>query len=85
MPVGRSSSFESEHSQMSLLSFARSNGLRFYCATKMWTASEARELDVYRECSNRLLAGPTSRLSLGPRCKKPLEHLREVADYDELD
>ena len=27
---------------------------RLCCATKMWTASEARELDVYRDCTNRL-------------------------------
>ena len=29
--------------------------LRFCCASKMWTASEAREPDAYREGSNRLL------------------------------
>ncbi len=31
--------------------------LRFCCAAKMVTASEAREPDVYRDCSNRLLDG----------------------------
>ena len=36
-----------------------SNGLRFCCASKMLTASEAREPNAYRDSSNRLLAGPT--------------------------
>ncbi len=31
--------------------------LRVCFATKMWTASVARELDAYRDCSNRVLAG----------------------------
>ena len=29
--------------------------LRFCCAANVVTASEAREPDVYRDCSNRLL------------------------------
>ncbi len=29
--------------------------LRFCCASKMWTASEVREPNAYRDCSNRLL------------------------------
>ncbi len=31
--------------------------LRFCCAANVVTASEAREPDVYRDCSNRLLYG----------------------------
>ena len=34
--------------------------MRFRCATKMPTASEAREPDVYRVSSNRLLDSPTA-------------------------
>ena len=33
----------------------RLTSLRFCCASKMWTASEAREPDGFRDCSNRLL------------------------------
>ena len=33
--------------------------LRFCCAAKVVTASEAREPDVYCDCSNRLLGGAT--------------------------
>ncbi len=31
--------------------------LRFCCAANVLTASEAREPDAYRDCSNRLLDG----------------------------
>ncbi len=31
--------------------------LRFCCAANVVTASEAREPDAYRDCSNRLLGG----------------------------
>jgi len=33
------------------------NVLRFCCAAKMVIASEAREPNAYRDCSNRLLCG----------------------------
>ena len=33
------------------------NVSRFCCASKMVTASEAREPDAHRDCSNRLLGG----------------------------
>ncbi len=34
--------------------------LRFCCAANVVTASEAREPDAYRDCSNRLLGGATA-------------------------
>ena len=37
--------------------------LRFCCATNVVTASEAREPDVYRDSSNRLLGGTRSRFA----------------------
>ena len=36
--------------------------LRFCCAANVVTASEAREPDVYRDCSNRLLGGAPGRV-----------------------
>ena len=40
---------------------------RFCCAANVVTASEAREPDVYRDCSNRLLDG----LDSYSKCNKP--------------
>ncbi len=38
--------------------------LRFCCATNVWTAGAARDPDVYRECSNRLLVRRPTRICL---------------------
>ena len=38
--------------------------LRFCCAIKMPTASEARDPDAYRDCSNRLLASALQHFGL---------------------
>ena len=47
--------------------FRRLTSLRFYCASNMRTASEAREPDAYRDSSNRLL----ERLDSYSKCNKP--------------
>ena len=46
--------------------------LRFCCAANVVTESETRELDAYRDSSNRLLDGANQRL-LGIRAKSALE------------
>ena len=38
--------------------------MRFCCAANVVTASEAREPDAYRDCSNRLLASALQHLGL---------------------
>ncbi len=57
-----------------------SNVSRFCCATKMVTASEAREPDAYRDCSNRLLDGTRrlSHTSRGSALPRKSERAREV-------
>ncbi len=51
--------------------------LRFCCAANVVTASEAREPDVYRDCSNRVLdgtrCGSADKLVIKP-CKRPAEN-----------
>ncbi len=42
--------------------------MRFCCASKMWTVSEAREPEAYRDSSNRLLGG----------CPEQLKHLYAI-------
>jgi hypothetical protein len=49
------------------------NVSRFCCASKMWTASEAREPHVYRDSSNRLLDG----LDSYSKCNKTSEWIPE--------